>query len=124
MKHNAMALFTKRRTDYIHVKNLMERIILQSIEDLWVSGEKDDCINFFRGEGFAVCAYIAGLETYDKVRLINLADKIFNFQSERRKKRKDAGMKEETLTSGVSGTWNMKLSTTAKQKNLFEACLK
>jgi hypothetical protein len=58
------------------VQSLMEGIILQSIEDLWIAGEEDDCINFFRGEGFGICADIAGMNLHDQVRLLNFADKI------------------------------------------------
>jgi len=58
------------------VQSLMEGIILQSIEDLWIAGEEDGCINFFRGEGFGICADIAGMNLYDQVRLLNFADKI------------------------------------------------
>ncbi|OGW32835.1 MAG: hypothetical protein A2X59_08480 [Nitrospirae bacterium GWC2_42_7] len=118
MKRTVMKLSTKRRTDYIHVKNLMERIILQSIEDLWVSGEKDESIDFFRGEGFAICAYIAGLKMYDKVRLADLISKIINFQTAKRKNNK---MKNEALKYETLSLWNMKLSTASNQKNSLVA---
>jgi hypothetical protein len=116
MKQTVTFQDTKRRTDYIQVKSLMERIILQSMEDLWVPGEKDDCMDFFRGEGFAICAAIAGLKTYDKAGLIDLVNRIFSFQAAKGRKRKNAEMKKEILTSGSSSLWNMNLSTTAKQK--------
>ena len=62
----------------VNVGSLMERIILQSIEDLWTDGEEDDCINFFRGEGFGICADIAGMNLHDQARLLNFANRIID----------------------------------------------
>ncbi|RPI33911.1 MAG: hypothetical protein EHM54_10160 [Nitrospiraceae bacterium] len=61
-----------------NVESLMEGIILQSIEDLWLDGEEDDCINFFRGEGFGICADIAGMNLHDQARLLNFANRIID----------------------------------------------
>ncbi len=58
------------------VQSLMEGIILQSIEDLWIAEEEDDCINFFRGEGFGICADIACMNFHDQARLLNFANMI------------------------------------------------
>ena len=66
----------KRGKKIAGVQNLMEGIILQSIEDLWIAGEEDGCINFFRGEGFVICADIAGMNLHDQVLLLNFTDKI------------------------------------------------
>lgn len=62
-----------------NVRGLMEGIILQSIEDLWIASEEGDCIQFFRGEGFGICADIAGINLHDQVRLLNLANRIIDF---------------------------------------------
>ncbi len=43
------------------VKSLAEAIILQSMEDFWGNAYKEESIEFFKGEGFKVCAEIAGM---------------------------------------------------------------
>jgi len=54
------------------LRNLSEAIILQSMEDLWDEGHKDDCRTFFEGEGFHICAGIADIESSDRLRLIDM----------------------------------------------------
>jgi hypothetical protein len=54
------------------LKGLAEGIILQSIDDLWVKHCNENCIAFFKGEGFSDCAEIAGMTTSDQIRLLNL----------------------------------------------------
>lgn len=54
------------------LKNLAEAIILQSFEDLWDERHKADCMTFFGGEGFDICARIAQLNSSDRVKLISL----------------------------------------------------
>ncbi|MDA8086767.1 MAG: hypothetical protein M0Z75_08720, partial [Nitrospiraceae bacterium] len=43
------------------VKSLAEAIILQSMEDFWSNAYRQESIEFFKGEGFKVCAEIAGM---------------------------------------------------------------
>jgi hypothetical protein len=56
------------------IRNLAEAIILQSIEDLWEEKQRGDCIAFLRGEGFSVCADLAGMKVPDRLRLLHLID--------------------------------------------------
>ncbi len=52
--------------------NLAEAIILQSVEDLWDEGYKSDSMRFFKGEGFGICAGMAGMKRYDRLKLLRL----------------------------------------------------
>jgi hypothetical protein len=54
------------------LRNLTEAIILQSVEDLWDEGHKSECLTFFEREGFDICAGIAGIESSDRLRLIDM----------------------------------------------------
>jgi hypothetical protein len=74
------------KAKYRGVESLMEGIILQCITDLWIGGEIDSCIQFFRGEGFAVCANIAGMNLHDQVKVLNLANKIIDHHTAVRNK--------------------------------------
>jgi len=56
-------------------RKLAEAIILQAIEDLWSPVHRKESIEFFTGEGFAICARIVGLGLYQKLRLIQLIKK-------------------------------------------------
>ena len=58
------------------VRHLAEAIILQSIEDLWDEGQKEDCLRFFRGNGFAICAEMAGLNVSARGRLLGLVNRL------------------------------------------------
>jgi hypothetical protein len=53
-------------------RNLAEAVILQSMEDLWISEEREDSRKFFRGKGFTICAEIAGLNTLEQFRVLHL----------------------------------------------------
>lgn len=54
---------------------IAEAIILQSIEDLWSAVHRKESIEFFTGEGFAICANIAGMGLYEKLKLIQAIKK-------------------------------------------------
>lgn len=54
------------------LKHLAEAIILQSIEDLWNRQQKNDCVAFFEGEGFHLCAGTAGINMFHRKRLLKL----------------------------------------------------
>lgn len=56
-------------------RNLAEAIILQSLEDLWIHEGREDSRKFFRGEGFKICAEIAGLNTMEQFRVLHLIGK-------------------------------------------------
>jgi hypothetical protein len=58
------------------VRHLAEAIILQSIEDLWDEGQRRDCLRFFRGDGFIVCAETAGLNVSARGRLLGLVNRL------------------------------------------------
>ena len=54
---------------------IAEAIILQAIEDLWNAVHRKKSIEFFTGEGFAICAGIAGMGLYEKLKLIQAIKK-------------------------------------------------
>lgn len=53
-------------------RNIAELIILQCIEDLWDQEEKRGSADFFKGEGFRLCAEIAGIDIYGQYRLLDI----------------------------------------------------
>ncbi len=54
------------------LRGLAEGIILQSIEDLWSETHRDECISFFAGSEFNVCAEIAGMNLSEQLKVLNL----------------------------------------------------
>lgn len=54
------------------MRALAERIILQSIEDLCCGVDKEELLRFFDGEGFNICAGLAGIDCAGRVRLLDL----------------------------------------------------
>ncbi len=54
------------------VRGLAEGIILQSIEDLWNENHRGECIAFFTGREFSICAEIAGMNLPDQLKVLNL----------------------------------------------------
>ena len=109
----------KRRKDAC-LKSLMEKIILQSIEDLWTAEERDECINFFRGERFGICADMAGMSLYEQAKLLNLANKIIDFVAADRPAYKTHGHKNKIVTSAVLTPWNARISEIAAAHNYPE----
>ena len=85
------------------VESLMEGIILQCIADLWMGGEIDACIQFFRGEGFSICANLAGMNLHDQVKVLNLANKIIDLHTAVRDKQKRTANKKEFFTPAMPG---------------------
>ncbi len=60
-------------TDYKKsVKSLAEAIILQSMEDFWGNTYKEESLEFFKGEGFKVCAEIAGMGTEEQYKVLEM----------------------------------------------------
>ena len=54
---------------------IAEAIILQAIEDLWSAIHRKESIEFFTGEGFAICASMAGMGLHEKLKLIQAIKK-------------------------------------------------
>ncbi len=65
---------------------LVEAILLQSLEDLWIDEERSNCIDFFGGEGFRICSEIAGMSCDDEVTILNIVRDIINQNSGKDKK--------------------------------------
>ncbi len=53
-------------------KSLAEAVILQSIEDLWSPSHKNESKNFFEGDGFKICAEIAGMNSLKQYKFLHL----------------------------------------------------
>lgn len=94
---------------YRGVESLMEGIILQCITDLWIGAEIDACIHFFRGEGFAICSNIAGMNLHDQVKVLNLANKIIDLHTAVRDKQKRTENKKEFFTPAMPGLRDVSL---------------
>lgn len=58
------------------MRGLAEGIIVQSLEDLWNDQEREEAVEFFQGDGFSICAEIAGMSLYEQVRLFNLVSSV------------------------------------------------
>ncbi len=54
------------------MKSLAEAVILQSLEDFWSLSFRDQSMNFFKGDGFKVCATIAELDTTKQLEILCL----------------------------------------------------
>ena len=54
------------------MQGLAEGIIMQSIEDLWNENLRDECVAFFKGKEFRICAELAGMGLDDQVKVLNL----------------------------------------------------
>lgn len=69
------------------LRALAEGILLQSIEDLWDDNAREECIAFFRGGDFRVCADAAGLNVIDQVKLLHMVKDVV----ELRRKKEETG---------------------------------
>ncbi|MDA8169114.1 MAG: hypothetical protein M0Z59_05370, partial [Nitrospiraceae bacterium] len=54
------------------MRALAEAIILQSLEDLWDSGHRDESLEFFHGEGFGTYADLAGLGPAERAEIMKM----------------------------------------------------
>ncbi len=54
------------------LRGLAEGIILQAIEDLWSEKHRSECIAFFTGKEFSLCAELAGMNLPDQLKVLNL----------------------------------------------------
>jgi len=61
-----------RKEDTMNIRNIAELIILQCIEDLWNKKERFGSTDSFTGEGFSLCAGLAGMDLRDQGRLLNM----------------------------------------------------
>ncbi|MDA8079283.1 MAG: hypothetical protein M0Z79_10150 [Nitrospiraceae bacterium] len=62
------------------IKGLVEGIILQSLEDLWHEGYRDDSVAFFKSKDFSMCADIAGMNLDDQVRMLKMVKGIVDHE--------------------------------------------
>lgn len=71
-----------------NIRSLAEAVILQSVEDLWSKTDRERSIEFFTGEGFSLCAEMAGMKIIDRLRFFRLLRKLDNraFDSRHAKK--------------------------------------
>lgn len=58
------------------MNKLAQAIILQSVEDLWDRRHMAGSVEFFSGEGFHICAQMAGLGPKEKFKMLDLAWKV------------------------------------------------
>ena len=56
----------------MNIRNLAEAIILQSVEDLWDAQQKENCLTFFYGESFGICAGMAGMNTHEQAMMLKM----------------------------------------------------
>ena len=65
----------KERTEMVpsrRIKSLAEGIILQAMEDLWDKDLRQESFQFFKGEGFKICAGLACLDGQEQSRIMNM----------------------------------------------------
>lgn len=70
------------------MKSLAEAIIMQSITDLWKEDERENCLKFFKGEDFSICAEMAGMGLSDQIELMTLVNKSVKHGLVKKKTRK------------------------------------
>ena len=121
MKLKKMANTPIKKKKDACLKSLMEKIILQSLEDLWIAAERDECINFFRGERFGICADMAGMSLYEQAKLLNLANKIIDFVVSHNTKGHD---NKKIVTFEALTPWNARISEIAAAHNYPEVCIR
>jgi hypothetical protein len=63
------------------LRELAEGIILQSIEDLSDEDLREDCITFFKGDDFTVCARLAAIDVADQVTLLRMVKSAIEYQA-------------------------------------------
>ncbi len=86
LKTGTVKIGVRKKAPGAQIKVLAEAILLQSMEDLWIDEERSNCIDFFSGEGFRVCSEIAGMNSDDKVKILNMVGDI-TFQNARKNKK-------------------------------------
>lgn len=71
------------------LKGLAEGIILQSIEDLWSENQRAECIAFFTGKEFGICAEIAGMNLADQLKVLNMVKSVIANSTKSKSAEKD-----------------------------------
>jgi hypothetical protein len=69
------------RRHEMSLKGLAEGIIIQSMEDLWNENHKGDCVAFFRGEDFRLCAELAGMGLSEQVKLLDMVKGVVEYSN-------------------------------------------
>lgn len=118
MKLAEMTKAKKKKGQVMALKSLVEGIILQSFADLWITEENNDCIKFFTGEGFKICADIAGINLHDQVKLLDLANKTIALQSANKARQKSSTNGKDINYLKKLSPRNVKLSSVATAGNL------
>ena len=54
------------------IEHLAEAVILQSLEDLWDPENIDSSMEFFKGDGFKICADIAEINSFKQYKILYL----------------------------------------------------
>ena len=67
---------SNRKREREKMRALAEAVILQSIEDLWSKANRGKSIEFFMGDGFSVCADMAGMKIIDRLKLFRMLRKL------------------------------------------------
>ena len=122
MKLKKLHTLKKKEKTARGVKGLMEGIILQAISDLWTTEETDDCIKFFSGDRFRVCADMAGINLHDQVKLLDLVHRIVDLRTADITRQKKSGRKEEVFTPAMSGRRQVKFSAAAGSHSPRRVC--
>ncbi|MBI5213595.1 MAG: hypothetical protein HY957_09565 [Nitrospirae bacterium] len=60
------------------IKRLAGAVIAQAMDDLSDDAERNECIRFFKGEGFRMCAETADIDLPAQITLLNLVNKMVN----------------------------------------------
>jgi hypothetical protein len=64
------------------VRTLAESLILQSMEDISDASHRAESLEFFSGEGFRICAQMAGMKAEDQVKVLEMVRKISSIPCE------------------------------------------
>jgi len=65
------------------LQELAEGIILQSIEDLWSEDLSEECVDFFKGKEFRICAEISRMALIDQVTLLNMIKGVVEYRKKK-----------------------------------------
>ena len=121
MKLAEMTKAKRKKKQVVGLKSLVEGIILQSFADLWVTEEYDGSVKFFMGEGFKICAGIAGINLHDQVKLLGYANRTIALQAAIRARGKSTNRKAVDSPDKFTPR-NVKLSSVPKTGHLHGVC--
>jgi hypothetical protein len=62
----------KRAATMDRVRSLAEGIILQAMEDLWDNDHHQESANFFKGDGFNICAALARIDMKQRHQIMRM----------------------------------------------------